>query len=428
MATKLFDSTIISETQEAMDFMAHVLEASTEYSVIGKGPRRQDSALERGLATLLRLRSRRRSRQYELPDSAFAAAVDRIRREAPNMEQKESLCAKEMKMKRCRSIKRALSAVLLSIALTLMLICSSWAQSTDVRRIGVLTPGGDFAPVLEGLRQGLVQLGYEDGKRVTFIVEDTKMETLDPVKAAMRLIATKPDLLVTVATSHTTAAKQVAGNIPIVFTMLTDPVQSGFVASYASSKNNLTGVSNNVALLSGKRLEVLKQIVPGIKRALAIVSVKESIAQKSFQFLAESANKFGVQLNRRDVTSKEELEKVLLDTPKGSVDAITLVPAILMRNHISLLVEKAIKDRIPLGVHTEELVKKGALVSYGEDSQLIGTQTARIVVKVLKGISPSEIPIETPERPVLAINLTTAKTIGVKIPREFLERVDRIVE
>ena len=96
MATKLFDSTIISDTQEAMDFMAHVLEASTEYSVIGKGPRRQDSVLERGLATLLRLRSRRRSRQYELPDSAFAAAVDRIRRKAPNMEQKESLSTKEL--------------------------------------------------------------------------------------------------------------------------------------------------------------------------------------------------------------------------------------------------------------------------------------------------------------------------------------------
>jgi putative ABC transport system substrate-binding protein len=331
-------------------------------------------------------------------------------------------------MKRSKTIKRALSSLLLPMALTLILVCSSWAQSPAMRRIGVLTPGGDFAPVLEGLRQGLAQLGYVEGKQVTFIIEDTKMETLDPVKSAMKLLEAKPGLLVTVATSHTAAAKQVAGNLPIVFTMLTDPVQGGFVASYASSKNNLTGVSNNVAPLSGKRLEVLNQMVPGIKRGLAVVSVKEAIAQKSFQFLAESAKKFDVQLIRRDVTTRDELEKVLLDTPKRSVDAIILVPAILMRNHISLLVDKALKDRLPLGVHTEELVKKGGLVSYGEDSQLIGAQTARILVKVLKGIQPSDIPIETPERPVLAVNRTTAKAIGLKIPREFLERVDRIIE
>ncbi len=320
-----------------------------------------------------------------------------------------------------------IGAVFASMWLALVGV-SSVAPQTPTHRIGVLTPGGDFGPVLEGLRQGLAQLGYVEGKQITLIVEDTKMETLDPVKAAMRLIAAKPELLVTVATSHTAAAKQVAGNVPVVFTMLTEPVQSGFVASYASSKNNLTGVSNSVASLSGKRLEILKQIVPSIKRGLAVVAIKESIAQKSFQLLAEAANKLGVQLIRRDATTKEELEAILLDTPKGSVDAIILVPAILLRNNITLLVEKANKDKLPFGVHTEELVKKGALVSYGEDNRLIGIQAARLVVKVLKGALPWEIPIETPERPVLVINRTTAKTIGVKIPNEILEHADRILE
>ena len=315
------------------------------------------------------------------------------------------------------------------VAICAMLFAGSpVGAQTSGYRIGVLTPGGDFAPVLEGLRQGLAQLGYVEGRQVSFIVEDTKMEALEPVKAAMRLIATKPDLLVTVATSHTAAAKQVTENVPIVFAVLTDPVQSGFVASYASSKNNLTGVSNAAAPLSGKRLEILKEIVPGIKRGLAIVAVKETIAQKSFQFLAESASKLGIQLVRRDVTTKEELEKILLDTPKGSVDAIIHVPAILLRNHINLLVEKAKKDRLPFGVHTEELVKKGALVSYGEDNRLTGIQAARLVVKVLKGVPPSDIPIETPEQPILVVNRTTAKTIGLRIPREFLEHADRIVD
>ena len=331
-------------------------------------------------------------------------------------------------MKDRRVSDRVLSTVLLSILFTIMFACSIRAQPTAIRRIGVLTPGGDFGSVVEGLRQGLAEAGYEEGKQITLIVEDTKMETLDPVKAALRLVAANPDLLVTVATSHAAAAKQVAGNIPVVFTVLTDPVQSGFVASYASSKNNFTGVANSVAQLSGKRLEMLKEMVPTIKRGLAVVAVKESIAQKSFQFLAESASKFGTQLVRRDVTTKEDIEKSLLDTPKGSVDAIIHVPAILLRNHIALLVEKAKRDRLPFGVHTEELVKKGALVSYGEDNRLIGIQSARIVIKVLKGIIPSDIPIETPEHPVLVVNRTTAKIIGLTIPNKFLEHVDRIVE
>src|SRR6266550_3034214 len=219
------------------------------------------------------------------------------------MEYKNPRWQRRGNMKHGKSFK-----LLLSIAFTLMLVCSSWAQSTAVRRIGVLTPGGDFAPVLEGLRQGLAQLGYLEGKQITLIVEDTKMETLDPVKAAMRLI----------------------------------------------------GVSNSLSILSGKRIEILKELVPGMKRVLAIVTVNELVAQKSFPFLVEAAQKLGLQLIRRDVTSKEELEKVIVDTPKGSIDAIIHVPSILQRNNIDLIVDKAKKDRLPFGVHAEELVRKGA--------------------------------------------------------------------
>jgi putative ABC transport system substrate-binding protein len=308
-----------------------------------------------------------------------------------------------------------------------MLVCACWEESTAAHHIGVLTPGGSFGSMLEGLRQGLAQLGYIEGKQVSFIVEDTKLETLDPVKAAMRLIAAKPDLLVTVATINTAAAKQMTATIPIVFAVVADPVRAGLVVSYASSKNNLTGVANTVAALSGKRLQILKEMAP-VRRVLAVVSVKESIAQVSFKFVQETATKLGIQLIQRDVATKEDLEKAIVDTPKGSVDAIIHVPSFLLVNHMALLIEKAKKDRLPFSVHTEELVKQGALVSYGEDFQLIGVQAARFVVKVLKGIQPSDIPIETPERPVLAVNRTTAKTIGLKIPREFLERVDRIVE
>jgi putative ABC transport system substrate-binding protein len=104
------------------------------------------------------------------------------------------------------------------------------------------------------------------------------------------------------------------------------------------------------------------------------------------------------------------------------------VPSNLVRNYISGLIDKAKKDKLSLSVHEESMVQKGALVSYGNDFRLIGVQAAKIVIKVLKGVQPSEIPVEIPERPLLVVNRTTAKIIGLKIPREFLERVDRIVE
>ncbi len=326
------------------------------------------------------------------------------------------------------SLKHVLRAALLAAGLMLALPAASGADPASARRIGVLTPGGDFAAVLEGLRHGLALLGYNEGQQVKFLVEDTRMEAQDPNQAAAQLVAAKPDLIVTVATSHTAAAKRATATIPIVFAVLAEPVQSGFVASFASSKNNLTGVSNSLAILSGKRLELLKEMVPGIKRALAVVNTSEQVAQKMFPLIAEPAQRLGIQLVRRDITTKAELEKILNDTPRGSVDSMILVPSILLRNNIGLLIDKAKKDRLPFGVHTEELVKKGALVSYGEDNRLIGIQTARLVAKILKGIAPADIPVETPERPVLVVNLTTAKAIGLKIPREFLEHVDRIVE
>lgn len=301
------------------------------------------------------------------------------------------------------------------------------AQSSGYR-VAVLTPGVTFTPVLEGLRGGLARLGYEEGKHLTFIVEDTQGTVPDIVDRAAKLVKAKPDVLFTVGTNHTEAAKQATTTVPIVFAWLADPLRSGLIASYASSKNNLTGVSNYGGPLSGKRLEILKQIVPGIKRVLALVAPKEIIANVSFQFVDEAANKIGVRLLRRDVTSKEEMEKVLLTTPKGSVDAIYHIPSNLVGVHIDLLIKKAKEDKIPLTVHEHSMVEQGALVSYGADFRQVGAQSAKLVSRVLRGAKPSDVPTETPEKLMLVINLSTARAIGLRIPSPVLERADRRIE
>jgi putative ABC transport system substrate-binding protein len=232
----------------------------------------------------------------------------------------------------------------------------------------------------------------------------------------------------TVTTAPTIAAKQVTTTIPIVFAVVGDPLGSGLIASYASSQNNLTGITNSAGPLSGKRLEILQEITPGIRRVLVLVAPAESVATVSFQFLAEAAPKLGIELLRRDATSREEIEQTLNALPKGAVDAIYFVPSSLVGTHIDLLIHKAKEDRIPLAVTEQPMVEQGALVSYGADLRLLGVQGAKLVAKVLKGAKPAEIPVQTPERLTLAINLTVAKGIGLDIPRNILERTDRFVE
>jgi putative tryptophan/tyrosine transport system substrate-binding protein len=189
-----------------------------------------------------------------------------------------------------------------------------------------------------------------------------------------------------------------------------------------------TGVSVDTARLSGKRLELLRAMVPGIKRVLVVVATKENSSQVSYKVVEETAKNIGVQLVRRTVDNKTEFDKALIDTPKGTVDAIIHVPSNLVRNYIADLIDKANKDKLPLSVHEESMVHLGALVSYGPDLRSIGVQTAKIVARVLSGTKPSEIPIETPERPALVVNRTTAKTIGLKISPKFLELVDEVVD
>ncbi len=329
-------------------------------------------------------------------------------------------------MKRGGFPKRGLWTSVLAITAVLLSVSPGLAQS----RVAILTPGPElsFDPVLKGLREGLAKLGYAEGKQVTFIVDKTEGGSPDLVIRVAKLLEAKPDVLFTVTPASTAAAKQATATVPIVFTLVGDPVGLGLVASYTSSKNNLTGVGTAILTTAGKRLEILKEIAPGLKRVLAIVSAKEIIAETMVQVVDETAKKLGIQVLRRDVTSKEEIEKVLSGTPQGSVDAIYYVPSVLVGSRVGLLITKAKQDRIPLVVHESYLVEKGALVSYGADHRLMGIQAANLIAKILKGFKPSDIPIQTPGRYFLTVNLTTAKTIGLKIPRGVLERTDGLVE
>jgi len=295
-------------------------------------------------------------------------------------------------------------------------------------RVAVLTLGGPYYLALEGLREGLAQLGYHEGQDISFMVEDVQGEVDTLGDRAARIVEAKPDLIFTIGTPATTAVKQATTTLPIVFTFVADPLRSGIITSYASSQNNVTGISSYAGPLSGKRLEVLQEIAPGIKRVLVLMIPHEGIAELSFQFLAEVAPKLGIELLRYDVTSKADIEQRLKALPRGAVDAIYFVPSNLVLTHLELLIHKAREDKIPLSVSEISMVERGALVSYGTDLRRLGVQAARLVTKIMKGGKPSEMPIQMPEQLVLTVNLATAKSIGLDIPRSILERAERLME
>ena len=161
---------------------------------------------------------------------------------------------------------------------------------------------------------------------------------------------------------------------------------------------------------------------------MVLVASQESVATVSFQFLAEAAAKLGIEILRRDVTSKAEIQETLNALPRGAVDAIYHVPSSLVGNHIDLLIHKAREERMILAVHDASMVEQGALISYGADIRLLGVQAAKLVAKILTGVKPAEIPVQTAEKPLLVINLSTAKAIGLDIPQAILEQTDRFVE
>jgi putative ABC transport system substrate-binding protein len=336
----------------------------------------------------------------------------------------------KMEMKRMRQ-NRFLSLWSGVVLLTVLALCVGVALAGDKARhyqVAVLTPGLAYLPVLEGFQEGLKRLGYVPGENLTVVVEDTHGAVPDLAQRAARLVAAKPDVLVTVTTPHTKAVREMTTNVPIVFAWVGDPLRAGLIDSYASSKNNLTGISVYSGPLSGKRLEILQEIAPGIKRILALVATKDSIAESAFQVLIETAKKLEIQVLRRDVTTREEIEQVLRETPQGSADAIYHVPSSLVGAHIEFLIQKANQEQLPLMVHEDSMVNNGALASYGADFHLVGVQAARLVAKLLNGVHPAEIPIQTPDKLILAVNLTTAKAIGLGIPLSVLERADRLVE
>jgi putative ABC transport system substrate-binding protein len=304
-------------------------------------------------------------------------------------------------------------------------------QAAKVPRIGYLTGGAPAALVARtnAFRQGLRELGYAEGKNI--IIEwryaEGKPERL-PALAA-ELVQIKVDVIITGGEVATRPAKEATSTIPIVMAQDADPVASGFVASLARPGGNITGLSTLAPELSGKRLELLKEVIPKLSRVAVFgTSTDPSYAQKSREIeLASGA--LGLKLQHIDVRAAKDIEPAFRAASKGRAEAMLMLvsgPAVasFRRDEIPQL---TIKNRLPTMFTRAEYVEAGGLMTYGVSVNDLDRRAATYVDKILKGAKPAELPVEQPIKFEFIVNLKAAKQIGLTIPPNVLVRADRVI-
>ena len=291
-------------------------------------------------------------------------------------------------------------------------------------RVGVLNDArAANHPAAEGLRRGLRDLGLEDGRDVTFDVPviDGDRERLRA--AAEALVKTGANVIFTSGEAATLAARTATQTIPIVFTLVGDPVASGIVGSLARPGGNLTGVSSLTSELVPKRLEVLKALAPRLRRVWVIDDPADPASGAVSARALGSASRFGLEIVARIVRTPGELAQALEGLRPA--DAL-LVPDLATMDISAELLETSLARHIPAVFSSELWLSHGGLVSYGADYRAQGVQAARLVGQILRGTRPADLPVEGADRVLLAVNLKTAAAFGLSVPRQVLFRADTL--
>jgi putative ABC transport system substrate-binding protein len=317
--------------------------------------------------------------------------------------------------------------------LTLTLLHSHLAeaqQPTKITRIGYLNDSS-LANLerlrAEAFRQGLRELGYEEGKNV--VIEWRYGQGKPDPASARELVRLKVDVIVTAGGGSTRSAKQATATIPIVMTQDTDPVRNGFVTSLARPGGNITGLSRVAPELSGKQVELLKEIIPGTSRLAVLKNSTMPAMLEALREVQVAAGSLGFMLQILDVQGPRDIEPSFRAAIKERADAaLMLLGGPVLNPNRPQILELAVKSRLPVMYRNREDVEAGGLISYGVNLPDLDRRAAIYVDKILKGTKPAELPVEQAKKFELIINLKTAKQIGLTIPPNVLARADRVIK
>ena len=280
----------------------------------------------------------------------------------------------------------------------------------------------------QGLVDGFRALGYVDGKTISLL---HRFPNEDPEKfrsMAAELVASGISVLIAIGANAAPYAKSATKAIPVVFALVSDPIGSNLVESLARPEANVTGLSNSARDIIGKRLELLKEMIPGLSRVALLVNSTAKVAVGYDETFQKSTMALGLAGRVLGWRSPDELVPVFNAMKTDHMQAIVIAPDGLGFTHRDTIAKLAVAHQLGLSGWSRDILKSGALMTYGADQQAICFRTAVFVDKLLKGAKPGDLPVEQPAKFELLINLRTAKAIGLTIPPAILTRADDVIE
>ena len=326
-------------------------------------------------------------------------------------------------------MKRIVWLILISFVLRGAAIADA-QQAGKVPRIGFLavTSPSTISTRIEAFRQGLRDFGYVERKNIVieYRYAEAKLDRLPAL--ATELMHLKVAIIVTASSTPTRATKEVTTTIPIVMANDTDPVDNGFVASLARPGGNITGLASLAPELNGKRVELLKEIIPKLSRLAVMGTSTNPGNERGLKETELAAGAFGVKLQYLDVLSPQDVETAFQAASKRRADAVLLLGSPFFLSHRTQVADLAVKNGIPAISNLTEFVEAGGLITHGVSQNDLFRRAAIYVDKILKGAKPADLPVEQPTKFELVINLKAAKQMGLTIPANVLARADRVIK
>ncbi len=301
-----------------------------------------------------------------------------------------------------------------------------------VPRVGYLSPGSSSDPArrrrFEAFRQGLRELGYVEGQNIA--IESRWAEgKYDRYSAlAADLVRLKVDVIVAVGGRATQDAQQATRTIPIVMSVVIDPVGSGLVASLARPGGNVTGLTIMASDLIGKQLELLKEVVPKVSRVALLWNPANPGSAPQLRQAEAAARALGVRLQPLEARGPQEIDSAFAAMTRERAGALLILPDAIFGNQRRQIAELAAKRRLPSLLGVGEYAEAGGLMTYSANNLDLERRAATFVDKILKGAKPADLPVEQPAKFELVINLRTAKAIGLTIPQSLLRRADEVIQ
>jgi putative ABC transport system substrate-binding protein len=293
--------------------------------------------------------------------------------------------------------------------------------------IGALTESWGPKPAFVGVRDGLQELGYRENEHFTIGVRFTEGDPGALPAAARELVRLGAHMIVAHGGAATKAAQMATDRLPIVFVGGSDPVGLGLVRSFARPGGNVTGVVDLDADLAPKRLEIFRQMVPGLKHVMLPYNAADLHAVSQLQMYRDAARRLGITIVEKAARTHDEAREIIVGFSKSEVDGI-LSPGVVSLNIPGYVLEAASTRAIPTMFHGAFYVERGGLASYAASDYQSGKQAARLVDRILKGARPGELPVEQPTKFELVINVKAARALKLVVPPALLLRADRLIE